>query len=317
MYQNFLLPIALAVLVTTLPVRAAEPVQADLVLNLWPNLPPDFRPNDQPESDRSSTNDRPVAGESVIRLGNVQTPQLHIYLAAKESATDTAVMVCPGGGYSILAWDLGGTEIASWLQSIGVTAAVVKYRVPTREERKNWLAPVQDIQRGIELLRSGAVSDVTVSHVGVLGFSAGGNASARVATTTHKFYSIEGDQATTAQQPAEPTDSKSFESVHADFAVLVYPAWLVDPSDSAKLVEELVVDQQTPPMFFAHARNDRISCLNSVTMFTELQKRDIPAELHVFSDGGHGFGSRPVGLAHDAWPKLCEHWLRDRGWLNR
>lgn len=294
--------------------RAEDAPTPSQVLKVWPDTPPDFTPSDAPEADTSAPDANRVAGKTVIRLGNVQSPELHIYQPTT-AASNTAIVVCPGGGYSILAWDLEGTEIAQWLQKSGVTAVVLKYRVPTRDAAKTWLAPVQDIQRSIELLKTGQVVGVNADHVGVLGFSAGGNASARAATTQHKHFAIDSNNQAKTRPDDQPTSSTELAGVRPDFAVLVYPAWLVREDDSIQLIDDVTVDETTPPMFFAHARNDRVTCLSSVTLFTELQKRDIPSALHIFADGGHGFGARSVNLAHDRWPGLCEDWMRDRGWL--
>ncbi len=300
---------------STQPNHSAQP---DHVIRLWPATPPDLRPSDAVEADTSTPDSNKVAQRSVIRLGNVQSPELHVFVADPATASQAAIVICPGGGYSILAWDLEGTEIATWLQGIGVTAAVVKYRVPTRGEGKNWLAPVQDIQRSVELLRSGSIDGVNVEHVGVLGFSAGGNAAARTATTKHKYYRVDpSNSEAITRTNDDATSADEFQSVAVDFAVLVYPAWLVEKEEPSKLIAELQVDVDTPPMFFAHARNDGVTCMSSVALFTKLQQNDIPSALHVFADGGHGFGARPVNLAHDRWPMLCEDWMRDRGWLAR
>ncbi len=277
---------------------ASESVQ---VLRVWPGQPPAWTAPAEKEHDTSGADSRLVAGESVIRLGFVSQPELHIYRPTSASRSETAVIVCPGGGYSILAWDLEGTEIAEWLQGIGVTAAVLKYRVPTRNEEKKWLPPVQDIQRSVSLIRSGAVEGFKPERVGVLGFSAGGNASARAALAPKRLYKANDDVDQISETP--------------DFAVLVYPAWLVKEEDPTKLIDELQVTDESPPMFFAHARDDRITCMSSVTLFSELQKRNISAALHVFAGGGHGFGARVSDTADDHWPSLCQSWMRDQGWL--
>lgn len=277
---------------------ASDRTSAAATINVWPGDPPKWKAPTEPERDTSGPDGRKVADKPVIRLGNVATPQLHLYPV---KASDTAVVINPGGGYSILAWDLEGTEIAQWLNSIGVAAAVLKYRVPTREEEKNWLPPVQDIQRSVSLIRSGQAAGFSPKRIGVLGFSAGGNASARTCTAPKRVYDA-----------IDPTDEAS---CMPDFAVLVYPAWLVDKDDESKLNDDLIVTEKTPPMFFAHAGNDRVSCMSSVGLFSELRKHGIPAALHVFAGGGHGFGARKTGESKDHWPSLCEAWMRDNGWL--
>lgn len=276
---------------------------APSVHRLWPDEPPAWQPPQEPEGDTTGEDGRLVAGKRVIRLGHVSTPQLHVYRPPAGSDTGTAVVICPGGGYSILAWDLEGTEIAEWLQGLGVTAAVLKYRVPTRGADQRWLAPVQDIQRAVGVIRSGGIEGVDVERVGVLGFSAGGNAAVRASVAKQRYY--------------DAVDRHDRTSPRPDFAILVYPAWLVQQDDPTKLDEAIEVDGQTPPMFFAHARDDRVTCMSSVQLFAALIREDIPAALHVFSGGGHGFGARPTGEEHDAWPALCERWLQTRGWLTR
>ncbi len=282
------------------PQEEMPPVE---ILPVWPSEPPQWIAPEQDEQDTSKPDSKQIAGKPVIRLGHVSQPELHLYRAPGDTKSETAVIVCPGGGYWILAWDLEGTEIAQWLQSIGITAAVLKYRVPTQREEKVWLPAAQDLQRSISLIRSGAIAGLAPKHIGVLGFSAGGNASARAATAGERFY--------------RPVDDADRASATPDFAVLVYPGSLVEEDDPSKLIEDIQVNKQTPPMFFAHARDDRVTCLASVTLFSELQRRNIPAALHVFADGGHGFGARKNGTATDQWPALCEAWMRDQGWLDK
>lgn len=275
---------------------------ADQVLSIWPAAPPAWDAPTEPERDTSGPDSRLVADQPVIRLGFVSKPELHVFRPPQQ-ATETAVVICPGGGYSILAWDLEGTEIAEWLQGLGITAAVLKYRVPTRTSEVKWLAPVQDIQRSISLVRSGAIDGVAPKRVGVLGFSAGGNASARVATATQRHY--------------EAIDQMDRASAMPDFAVLVYPAWLVTDQDSSQLIDELQVHEGSPPMFFAHAADDRIDCISSVTLFNELKQHGVASSLHVFASGGHGFGGRITGSPSDRWRDLCANWMTNQGWLKK
>lgn len=286
---------------------AADPPSAAVqVVSIWPDSPPAWEPPTEPEGDTSGPDGRLVADKPVIRLGFVSKPELHVYRPHQPSSdakqsSDTAVVICPGGGYSILAWDLEGTEIAQWLQGLGVTAVVLKYRVPTRTSETKWLAPVQDIQRSVSLIRSGAIDGVAPKRVGVLGFSAGGNASARVATADRRHY--------------EAIDNIDHASAMPDFAVLVYPAWLVNDEDPTKLIDDLHVNEKSPPMFFAHAADDRIDCMSSVTLFNELKQNGVASSLHVFASGGHGFGGRTAGKLTDAWRDLCATWMMNKGWL--
>ncbi len=296
--QRFIVSLALVTLITATGLAQSKP---DQIVPIWPDAPPAWVAPDLPERDTTGADGRTVAGRRVTRLGNVSTPQLHIY-QPKSKSSDTAVLICPGGGYNILAWDLEGTEIAEWLRGLGMTAIVVKYRVPSRKSDPIWLAPVQDIQRGLSLVRSGAIEGVTPKRIGLLGFSAGGNAVARTATASKRHY--------------EPVDDTDQSDASPDFSVLVYPAWLVERDNSHQLIEEIQVTDQTPPMFFAHAFDDRVSCMSSVTLFSELQKRGIASSLHVFASGGHGFGGRDAGSPTDAWKGLCETWMREQGFAD-
>lgn len=278
-----------------------EVAKTDEVYEVWPKMPPTWNAPTEPERDTSTEKSNLVGGRPLVRLGNVSVPQMHVFRPAADKASDTTVVICPGGGYSILAWDLEGTEIAAWLNGIGVTAVVLKYRVPTRSENEKWLAPVQDIQRSISLIRSGSVKDIPSKQIGLLGFSAGGNASARSATATKRMY-----------QPVDATDEAGY---LPDFAVLIYPAWLVEKDNPAKLIDDIVVTKETPPMFFAHAQDDGVTCMSSVALFSALKSSGVPSSLHVFASGGHGFGARKSGTPDDQWPELCEAWMKSMKWL--
>lgn len=276
-------------------------VDADVVQRLWTGDAPGKAITGGPERDTSGADGRKVAGRPVIRLGNVSQPELHLYIPEVDRRTDTAVLICPGGGFSILAWDLEGTEVAEWLRGLGVTAAVLKYRVPTRDTDRSWQTPVMDAQRAVRLLRQHhATADTGITRVGILGFSAGGATAARAA--------VAGGRAA-----YEAVDEVDRQSAATDFAVLVYPAYLID--DNGALLPECQPTAETPPMFFAHAQNDRISCDNSIQLFRALRGAGVAGELHVYSDGGHGFGLRKTELPVSDWPSRCEAWMRLNGYL--
>jgi len=267
-------------------------------IRLWEDAPPGAAAKTSgDEQDMTKPTDNLVGGGRIIKLGNVSAPELHIFLPPKEIANRGAVLVCPGGGFSILAWDLEGTEVAQWLNSLGFVAAVLKYRVPTRgyEGAEVWQGPVMDAQRGLSVIRDHAQQwNVDSDRVGILGFSAGGQVAARASLAKgQRFYS--------------PSDKIDQSSCDVNFAILVYPAWLA--SDSGELNEGFEVDGQSPPMFFVHAVNDRVSCMSSVALFAALKKVDVPAELHIFADGGHGYGMRETELPVTRWPNLAASWL--------
>ena len=274
---------------------AEEPVK---IINVWSEMPPGETAEIGPEVTQPQK-----AGEDppTIRITNIGKPTLSVYVPAKEQRNGTSVIICPGGGFGILAWNKEGTEVAEWFNTIGVTAFVLKYRCPTSNRSPNWLAPAQDAQRAVSLVRSRASEfNIDPARIGLVGFSAGGMA-AGAATIKH------------ASRLYEANDDTDKAACRPDFAVLVYPAYFVDKQGVLK--PEFVIDKHTPPMFFAHAFNDGVTCESSVRLFLELKKANVPSELHVYSTGGHGFGLRPSKDAASTWPKRCEEWLASRGLL--
>ena len=272
-----------------------------LTLNVWPGKPPGETKELPPEADQTKPQDRLIAGRRIIKLGNVSTPQLAVYRPAKEKDTGAAVVICPGGGHHILAYDLEGTEVAEWLNEIGVTGIVLKYRVPFRDPEKRWLAAVQDAQRAMSLVRSKASEwKLDPKRIGILGFSAGG----QVAGLTSIF-----DE----QRQYESLDDVDKVACRPDFAVLIYPGGF-EVQGQPKLRDEVQVTKQSPPMFFVHAFDDGVTALNTLLLATELKKVGVPAEVHVYATGGHGYGLRHVdGQPVTDWPKPCEAWLRTTG----
>jgi acetyl esterase/lipase len=276
-----------------------------LTINVWPGKPPGETKELGPETDQTKPQDRLIAGRPIIKLGNVSTPQITIYRPDQQNADGTAVVICPGGGHNILAYDLEGTEVATWLNSIGVTGIVLKYRVPFRDPEKRWLAAVQDAQRAMSLVRSRADEwNINPQRIGMLGFSAGGQVTGLV--------SIFNDQ-----RQYEPLDEVDQVSSRPDFAVLIYPGGL-DERGQAQLKPDVKVTKESPPMFFVHAYDDNVSVFNTLLFATELKKVGVSAEVHVYAKGGHGYGLRHVdGQPVTDWPKSCEAWLRTIGMISK
>lgn len=268
------------------------------VIKVWPDKAPGESKEIGPEGLRA-----PKANEksSVQRLENVSVPTLTVFAPA--AANGCAVIVAPGGGYSILAWDLEGTEVAEWLNSLGVTAFVLKYRVPKREGFSNNEPPLMDAQRAVSLVRSRAKEfAVDPQRIGMLGFSAGGNLTAKTCIGH-------------AQRAYQTLDAVDEVSCRPDFGVLIYPAYLVD--DAGQVRPEVKPNQQTPPMFFAHALNDPVKADNSVGLAMALKAVGVPTELHLYEAGGHGFGLRKSEFPCHTWPARCGDWLSHRGLLKR
>ena len=272
-----------------------------LVLDVWPGMVPG---ETKPIAEEKMLDLKP-GEKQVKRVTNVSKPTITVYRPAREKDTGASVLICPGGGYNILAWDLEGTEVADWLNSLGVTGIVLKYRVPRRPGQpgdKPPLGPLQDAQRALSVVRSKAKEwNLDPRRIGILGFSAGGHLAAATSTNFDK-------------RAYEPIDAVDEMSCRPDFAVLIYPAYLI-AKDSDELNPDIRVSKESPPTFFAHAGDDGVKAANSVVMYLALKRAGVPAELHVYASGGHGFGLRPSGQPCSTWPQRCADWLRVRGYL--
>jgi acetyl esterase/lipase len=285
---------------------AALAAEAPRVIDVWPGKAPGEKGDVGTEKVQE-----PKAGDKnpVKRITNVTHPTLTIFKPASDKDTGAAVVIAPGGGYNILAWDLEGEEVAAWLNSIGVTGIVLKYRVPRRPGTPSDQAPAQaqmDAQRAISLVRSKAKElGIDPKRIGMLGFSAGGHLTAWTATNSDK-------------RSYEPTDDADKASCRPDFAVLIYPGYLLakdSTKDKSELAPDVRVSKESPPTFFAHAGDDPVTPLSSVVMYQALKKAGVPAELHVYASGGHGFGLRPTGRPCATWPQRCAEWMKAQGIL--
>ncbi len=275
--------------------QLGDSARADEVIELWQQSMPGPERKIGPELDTTKPDGNLVAGKRVIRLGNVSTPQAHIFHAPIDKRNGSAVVICPGGGFHILAWDLEGTEVAKWFNSIGTTAIVLKYRVPTAKLDPRWKVPAQDAQRAISLVRSKATDwKIESDQIGVLGFSAGGKTAAVTSYSNNRLYQAKDE---IDQQSCKP-----------NYSMLIYAAGMVD--EEGKLLPENQVDKNSPPTFLVHAFNDFVPMRNCLGLMNGLTQVNVPSELHVFDAGRHGYGLRsdktkPV----TNWPKLCEQWL--------
>ena len=279
---------------------AGEP----LVIEVWPGKPPGEIKVLPPEQDITKPDDKPVGDRRIIKLTNVSKPMLTIYRPEQDRVPGAAVIICPGGGHRILAYDHEGTEAAEWLVKHGITGIVLKYRVPARDESKRWLAAVQDAQRAVSLVRSKAAEwRIDAKRIGILGFSAGGETAA--------LTSILHDQRQYAV-----IDKVDENSDRPDFAILIYPGGLLEKGDS-QLRAYAKPTKSTPPMFLAHASDDPVDVRNSLFLAVELKQLKIPCELHVYATGGHGFGMRNTGHPCNDWPQRCFEWMTKEGYFNK
>lgn len=278
-------------------------------ISLWPGAAPGEKGDVGPE--RDTTPDDPKNAnvprdKYVIRLGNVSKPTIQVFKPDADKDTGAAVIVCPGGGYHILAMDLEGTEVCRWLNSLGVTGVLLKYRVPARKGMEKHTAALQDVQRAVGLVRQHAGNwKIDPKRIGVLGFSAGG----------HLAAAVSNNYASRSYPSVDDADSQS---CRPDFAVLIYPAWLAQKEDLSKLSPELKVTEQTPPTFVAMTQDDPIGIENVYTYATALKKVKVPCEVHVYATGGHGYGLRPGDHpVSTAWPTLAGEWMKNKGWLRK
>jgi len=276
---------------------AWQPAPGHTTLPVWPHGAPGAQPNPGPEIDTTTAKDNLIAGKPLIRLGNVSTPTLTLYSPRVEN-NGAAVVVFPGGTYRILAIDLEGTEVCDWLNSAGITCALLKYRVPGSGPYPKSSAALQDAQRALGIVRSHATDwRIDPQRVGVLGFSAGAHLAA--ALSTHFD-----------QRLYDPIDAADQISCRPDFAVIVYPGYLALPDQNFAPNPDIVVTGKTPPSFIVQAEDDPVHVENATDYFLALKNAKVPAEMHIYAQGGHGYGLRRTALPVTAWPQSVETWLR-------
>ena len=271
-----------------------------LTLELWPSTAPGEVQGEINEEEIR----KPVDANDVLRIANVTVPTLSIYPANNDSSTGTSILVCPGGGYNILAYEHEGTQVCEWLNEIGITGILLKYRVPRRKNRLPHQAPLQDIQRAMGIVRKNADKwGIRSDRIGVLGFSAGGNLAMMALTNYQNRTYTKIDKA------------DSF-SCKPDFGILIYPAYLVDRSERNALFPEIKITADTSPCFFVHTGDDRVPGEGSVLAYLELEKAGVLGNsLHIYPFGGHGYGMKKTGKPVSSWPKRAEEWMSEMGWL--
>jgi acetyl esterase/lipase len=268
-------------------------------INLWPE-------GSTPLSIKNNIQEQAISTD-IIRIGKVQVPQIEVYLPNKKSATGQAVIICPGGGYSILAYDWEGTDIAKFFNAHGIAAFVLKYRLPdSLSSTSPDKLPLLDAKQAMRVVRSHAVEwNVNPNKIGIMGFSAGGH----LASTLSTHFE---------------------EETKPNFSVLIYPVISMDkniahmgsrnnligkhPSDAMiKLYSnELQITNQTPPTFIVHANDDSaVPVENSLYYYQALKKNGVPAEMHIYPTGGHGFGLALGEGALASWPSLMIAWIME------
>ena len=289
-------------------IGAIQAAEDPLVLALWPGTVPGDYGTIGPERVRAPA-EAPTKNAKWIT--NVTKPTLTVFRPAKDHNTGTAVVICPGGGYWNLAWDLEGEEVAAWLNTIGVTGVVLKYRVPRRAGQPEPLpapGPLLDAQRAISLVRSHAAEwGIDPNRIGIIGFSAGGHLAVASATQFD-------------QRRYDPIDEIDKVSCRPDFAGAIYPGYFIAQQPAGVetnknvLAPYIQIPKETPPIFLVHASDDPVAGPeNSVVMYMALKRASVPAELHVYAQGGHGFGVRKSALPCVTWTDRFAAWLPSHG----
>jgi acetyl esterase/lipase len=266
-------------------------LNAQKVEALWPGLPPG--------DIAGEVGEEKVETKGVKRVSNVTEPTITYFLSSSAKATGATVLVCPGGAYNILAIEHEGEDVCKWLNEIGVHAVLLKYRVPRRKNREPHTAPLQDAQRAIGLIReAGKTWDVPLTKLGILGFSAGGNLAVMTATSFN-------------QRTYDKVDAADDLSCRPDFAMPIYPAYLLDEKNTEKLAPHIQITKDCPLFFFAHTGDDHILAEGSIQIFLELEKIGVEGnELHVYPFGGHGYGMRKTSHPVSKWPDRAADWMR-------
>ena len=274
------------------------------VLPLWPHAKPEPAQTTEPEADLTKPTDGLISGHRTARLANVTNPTLTVYFpAATAKNTGAAALVFPGGGYVRLAWDGEGIDTCQWLNSIGMTCLLVKYRVPEQGHYPLNFADLEDAQQAMRLSRANAkVWNIDPDRIGVVGFSAGGNLA--VLMSTHP------DDQHVESTPAAP-DADSKIDARANFAVVVYPAYLIVAPQNRELDPVYTPNKLTPPTFLIQAENDKGYGSNAPIYYQALAAAGIPTELHMYATGGHGFGIHPPNAPEENWTDLATAWLRN------
>lgn len=264
---------------------------------LWPALAPGET------SDAPGEAQPPRAGEEppVTRVVNIRRPSIDVFLP--ERPNGAGVLIIPGGGFGKVVTDKEGSEAAKWLNGLGMAAFVLRHRTSEGKSADEplWQRPVQDARRALRLMRSRAAEwNLEPGKLGVLGFSAGGQVAAVLIAGGPEAGDATGDA----------VDQQALE---VDFALLIYPWKTLDVSGEA-LLPEIALGPKTPPAFLVHTHDDASSSLGSVLIYAALKRHGVPAELHIYGNGGHGYGMRPVeGSDIGTWPDRAAVWLKARG----
>lgn len=262
-------------------------------LLLWPNGNPEASKVLGPEVETKTVIG---SGATVVHVTNVSEPSLTVYAPPAGKNTGAAALVFPGGSYLRLSYTTEGTDICEWLNSVGMTCVLVKYRVPEDGHYPANVEDLEDAQQAMRITRAHAAEwGIDAHRVGVIGFSAGAHLA--VVLSTHPDF--QGKNVAVSTVDARP-----------DFQMVIYPGWLTNPAGGATVDPVLAPTPHVPPTFLVQAENDYTAHVENVLVYFEALKNvKAPAELHVYTLGGHGFGMGPKALSISGWTGLAETWL--------
>lgn len=303
-------------LLASLLLAGSLPAMSQEIIKLWPdNAIPNALPGAASTAEKSDVGQQ----DGILRISNVTVPTLTVWQAPKDRATGAAVMICPGGGYGILAFGHEGEEVARWFNQQGITAFILKYRLPDDKLMTNQQeVPLMDAMQGMKLIRQRSSRyGVDPNKIGVMGFSAGGHLAATL--STHYYRTSGGNKASDEAKP--------------NFAILMYPVVTfgnkahtgsrdkllgklnTSPEMVAYYSNEEQVTNQTPPTFLVHSMDDKgVPVENSINYYLALLKNGVSAEMHLYPTGGHGYALRTKGKGSvENWPDACKGWLKGMG----
>lgn len=303
--------------VLTFSLAAAITLPAQTVLPLWPHGTPEPPQTTEPEQNVPTS-----SGQSAEeRLTDVTKPTMTVYRPFPNVGNNgAAALVFPGGAYRFLSWVKEGTETCRWLNSIGLTCFLVKYRVPEKGRYPENPADLEDAQQAMRLARAHAAQwGVDPDRIGVVGFSAGGNLAVLLSNHFDDRHiedtSAARDVPRTERGPRGAVELTGIPSARPDFAILAYPAYLPLETDNNQLDPAYTPNKSTPPTFLIQAENDHTYIDSSLVYFRALKDAGVPAELHIYATGGHGFGMHPAGYPEQHWSQIATLWLRSIGIL--
>ena len=303
--------IAALLFAATLATAHAQTAPQPIIIPLWPHATPEPPQTSDPEIDTTKPTDALFNGKRSARLTNVTVPTLSVYSPLPGKDTHVAALVFPGGGYVRLAWNGEGTDTCDWLNRIGVTCLLVKYRVPEQGHYPDNPADLEDAQQAMRLARQHAAEwHINPDRIGVIGYSAGGNLAVLLSTHPDDVHVL-----STPAAPDVPTVNGTPRRAAPAFAILGYPAYLAVPPAETSLDAVYTPNQFTPPTFLIQAENDKGYGRNALVYYRALMDAHVPAELHYYATGGHGFGVDPPNAPEQHWTHLATAWLHSTGIL--